>query len=97
MRGQNRRFEEANLEDDHEFISKEYMSMCMRPSEGTKSKAMRAYAQSGQHYTILEVRLTYYSIKDLLKRKGKKERNDRVPQFPHDYPTKGAIYDYWYL
>ena len=37
----------ANLEDDHGFISKEYISIGMRPFGETKSKAMRAYTLSG--------------------------------------------------
>ena len=46
----------ANLGNDHGFISKEYISIGMRPFGETKSKAMRAYAQSGQYHTIVEVR-----------------------------------------
>ena len=38
------------------IISKEYISIGMRSFEKTKSKATRAYAQSGQNHTILEVR-----------------------------------------
>ena len=43
-------------EDDHEFISKEYISIGMRSFGETKSKIMRVYAQSGQYRTIVEVR-----------------------------------------
>ena len=48
----------ANLGNDHGFISKEYISigMSMRPFGEAQSKAMRAYAQSGQYHTIVEVR-----------------------------------------
>ncbi|KAG7012728.1 Alpha-ketoglutarate-dependent dioxygenase alkB [Cucurbita argyrosperma subsp. argyrosperma] len=44
----------ANLGDDYEFINKEYISIGTRPFGKTKSKVMRAYAQSGQYHTILE-------------------------------------------
>ena len=44
----------ANLEDDHEFISKEYSSIGMRPFGETKSIAMRACAESRQYHTIVE-------------------------------------------
>ena len=44
----------ANLGNDHEFISKEYISMGMRrPFGEVQTKTMRADAQSGQ-YTIVE-------------------------------------------
>ena len=46
----------ANLGNDHEFISKEYISIGTRPFGKTKSKAMRACAQSEQYHTIVEVR-----------------------------------------
>ena len=46
----------ANLGNDHEFISKEYISIDMRPFGEVQDKAMRAYAQSGQYHTIVEVR-----------------------------------------
>ena len=46
----------ANLENDHGFISKEYISIDMRPFGETKNKTMRAYAQSGQYHTIVEGR-----------------------------------------
>ena len=42
----------ANLENDHGFISKEYISIGMKPF-GEASKAMRAYAQSEQYHTIV--------------------------------------------
>ena len=45
----------ANQENDHEFISKEYISIGTKPLRETKSKAMRAYAQSRQYHTIVEV------------------------------------------
>ena len=45
----------ANLGNDHGFISKEYISIGMRPFGETKSKTMRAYAQSGQYHIIVEV------------------------------------------
>ena len=38
----------ANLGNDHGFISEEYGEV--------QSKAMRAYAQSGQYHTIVESR-----------------------------------------
>jgi len=37
----------ANLGNDHEFISKEYISIGMRHIEEAQSKAIRAYAQNG--------------------------------------------------
>ena len=43
----------ANLGNDHEFISKEYISIGMRPFGEAQSKAMRAYAQSGQYHTVV--------------------------------------------
>ena len=46
----------ANLGNDHEFISNEYISTGMRPLEEIKSKVMRAYTQSGQYRTIVEIR-----------------------------------------
>ena len=39
--------------NDHGFISKEYISIGMRPFGEAQSKAMRAYAQSGQCRTIV--------------------------------------------
>ena len=42
--------------DDHEFISKEYFSIGTKPFGEAQSKAMRAYAQSGQYHTIVESR-----------------------------------------
>ena len=50
----------ANLGNDHVFISK--IPIGMRPFGEAQSKAMRAYAQSGQYHTIVEsrVRLTWY-------------------------------------
>ena len=52
----------ANLGNDHEFINKEYSLRVMRHFGESQSKAMRAYAQSGQYHTIMEscVRLTWY-------------------------------------
>ena len=44
----------ANLGNDHEFISKEYISTGMRPFGEVQSKVMRAYAKSGQYHTIME-------------------------------------------
>ena len=41
--------------NDHGFISKEYISIGMRPFRETQSKAMKAYAQSGQYYTIVKI------------------------------------------
>ena len=38
--------------NDHGFISKEYISIGMRSFE----EATRAYAQSGQYHTIVEIR-----------------------------------------
>ena len=38
------------------FISKEYISIGTRSFGKTKSKVMRAYAQSGQYHTIVAVR-----------------------------------------
>ena len=49
----------TNLRNDHGFISKENISLGMRPFGDTKSKATRAYAQSGQYHTIVEVRGSY--------------------------------------
>ena len=46
----------ANLGNDHGFISKEYISIGMRPFGEAQSKAIRTYAQSGQYHTIVEVR-----------------------------------------
>ena len=46
----------ANLEDDRGFISKEYISIGMRSFGEAQSKAMRAYTQSGQYHTIVEIR-----------------------------------------
>ena len=46
----------ANLEDDHRFISKKYISIGMRLFREAQSKATRAYAQSGQYHTIVESR-----------------------------------------
>ena len=45
----------ANFGNDHEFISKEYISIGMRPLGVTKSKTMRAYAQSGQYIPLWRV------------------------------------------
>ena len=45
----------VNLGNDHEFISKEYISNGTRPFGETNNKAMRAYAQSGQYHTIVEI------------------------------------------
>ena len=42
-------------EFDHEFISKEYIFIGMRSFGEAQSKAMRAYAQSGQYHTIVEI------------------------------------------
>ena len=47
----------ANLRNDHEFISKEYISIGMMLFGEAQSKAMRAYAQSGQFHTIVESRV----------------------------------------
>ena len=44
----------ANLEEDHGFISKESISIGMRPFGEAQSKAMRAYAQSGQYHNMVE-------------------------------------------
>ena len=37
------------------FINKEYISIGMRRFGETKSKDMRAYAQSGQYHTMLGI------------------------------------------
>ena len=52
----------ANLGNDHGFINKNTLSIGMRPFGEAQSKAIRAYAQSGQYHTIVEsrVRLTWY-------------------------------------
>ena len=53
----------ANLGNDHGFISvRNTNSIGMRPFGESQSKAMKAYAQSGQYHTIVEsrVRLTWY-------------------------------------
>ena len=44
----------ANLEKDHGFISKEYISIGTRPFREAQSKAMRAYAPNGQYHTMVE-------------------------------------------
>ena len=45
----------ANLENDDEFISKEYISIGgMRHFGEAQSKTMRAYSQNGQYHTIVE-------------------------------------------
>ena len=44
----------ASLGNDHGFISKEYISIGLRPFEEIKSKAIRAYTQSGQYHIIVE-------------------------------------------
>ena len=53
-----------NLENDHEFINKKknILSIVTRPFGEAQNKDMRAYAQSGQYYTIVEsrVRLKWY-------------------------------------
>jgi len=47
----------ANLENERGFISKEYISIGIRPFGEAQSKGTRAYAQSGQQYhTIVESR-----------------------------------------
>ena len=38
----------VNLGNDHEFISKKYISIGMKPFGESRSKAMRAYAQSNK-------------------------------------------------
>ena len=50
-----REFRVANLGNDHGFISKEDISIGMRPFGEVQSKAMRAYAQSVQYHTMIEV------------------------------------------
>ena len=54
----------ANLGNDHGFINKNTLSIGMKPFGEPQSKAMRAYAQSGQYHTIVEsrVRLTPTTI-----------------------------------
>ena len=46
----------ANLENNHEFINKEYSphSIGTRPFKEVKNKVIRAYAQSGEYHTIVE-------------------------------------------
>ena len=46
----------TNLGNDDGFISKEYIFIGMRLFGEAQSKAMRAYAQSGQYHTIVESR-----------------------------------------
>jgi len=46
----------TNLGNDHGFISKKYISIGMRCFGEAQSKVMRAYAQSGQYHSIVEVR-----------------------------------------
>ena len=53
----------ANLENDHGFISKEYISIGMRPFGEAQSKVMRAYAQSGRYHTIVESRDSQHGIR----------------------------------
>ena len=48
--------ERSPLENDYEFISKEYISIGMTPFGLAQSKAMRAYAQSKQYHTIMKSR-----------------------------------------
>ena len=43
----------ANLGNDQEFTSKEYISLGTRPFGKTQNKATRAYTQSGQYRTIM--------------------------------------------
>ena len=43
-------------ESDHGFRTKEYISIGMRIFREVQSKAMSAYAQSGQYHTIMEIR-----------------------------------------
>ena len=43
----------TNLEDNHGFI--EYISIHMKHFGETQSKAMRAYAQSGQYHSTVEI------------------------------------------
>ena len=42
----------ANLGNDHGFISKEYISIGMRPFKGSSKKT---YAQSGRYFTTMEI------------------------------------------
>ena len=46
----------ANLGVDRGFISKEYISIGMKPFGETKNKSMRDYAQNGQYHAIVEIR-----------------------------------------
>ena len=46
----------VNLVEDHGFISDEYYLQWMRSFGEAQNKAMRAYAQSGQYHTIVEIR-----------------------------------------
>ena len=46
----------TNLGNDHEFISKKYISIGMRPFGEAQSKTVIAYAQSRQYHTIVEIR-----------------------------------------
>ena len=47
----------TNLGNDHGFIIKEYYLHWNEAFWETQSKAMRAYAQSGQYHTIVESRV----------------------------------------
>ena len=45
----------ANLGNDHGFIGENTNSIGMKPFGEAQSKTMRAYAQSGQYHTIVEL------------------------------------------
>ena len=44
----------VNLVEDYGFTSEEYYLHCYEAFGEAQSKAMRAYAQSGQYHTIVE-------------------------------------------
>ena len=46
----------VNLLEDHEFKVRNTISIGMRPFGEAQSKAIRAYAQSGQYHTIMKSR-----------------------------------------
>ena len=47
----------TNLGNDHGFIIKEYYLHWYETFGEAQSKAMRAYAQSGQYHIIMEIRV----------------------------------------
>ena len=54
---------EANLENDHGFINKEYSLIGLRSFGEAQNKVTRAYAQSGQYHTIVETPVRLIDLK----------------------------------